>query len=214
MSVGAGSELQPITREQFCVTNGAVLAREDEWLSIETASSRAVVPGATEPRAEIRFRYLGPSGTSKPLASGELRRQIGLKLKAVDGCNLIYAMWHIEPDFALAVSVKRNPGMQTHAQCGARGYVSLKAEKMKSLRRPQAGEVHTLRAELRGDRLTLIADGVVAWEGSAGPGVAELAGPVGLRTDNARFEIQFLAALGNPTRSTAANNPCVHSPAD
>jgi hypothetical protein len=56
------------------------------------------------------------SGGVKPLASGELRRQIGLKLQAEDTCNLIYAIWHIEPDAMVAVSVKRNAGMHTHEQ--------------------------------------------------------------------------------------------------
>jgi hypothetical protein len=129
----AGSELQRVDRDQMCVTNGVIIRRRGSMLSIETPSSRAVVPGATAQIAEIHFRYLGPSESSKPLASGELRRQIGLKLRAQDTCNLLYAMWHIEPDNGLAVSIKRNPGMHTHAQCGARGYVSVKPEKTRKM---------------------------------------------------------------------------------
>ena len=61
-----------------------------------------------------------------PLASGEMRRQFGLKLRAEDACNLVYAMWRIEPESKLVVSVKSNPGQHTSAQCGNRGYQNIK----------------------------------------------------------------------------------------
>src|SRR5258708_2670910 len=77
--------LQRVDRNELCVTNGSVSALPGGRLAIATLSSRAVVRAATETgadqAAEIRFRYLGPTQTSKPLASGELRRQIGLKLR-------------------------------------------------------------------------------------------------------------------------------------
>src|SRR6266849_5502686 len=115
----SASALRRIDREKLCVTNGIVSALPDGRLAIDTPSSRAVVRVATAQTAEIRFRYLGPSEGSKPLASGELRRQIGLKLRAQDSCNLLYAMWHIEPDSRIAVSLKRNAGMHLHEQCRA-----------------------------------------------------------------------------------------------
>jgi hypothetical protein len=83
---------------------------------IETPSSRAVVRILTAESAERRFCYLGPSESSKPLASGELRRQIGFKLRAQDTCNVLYAMWHIEPGARFAVSFKRNVGTHRHDQ--------------------------------------------------------------------------------------------------
>src|SRR5258708_3635120 len=76
----SGSALQRIDRNNLCVTNGSVSALSSGWLAIDTPSSRAVVradAGHTADQvAEIHFRYLGPTQTSKPLASGELRRQI------------------------------------------------------------------------------------------------------------------------------------------
>jgi len=124
------SSLDRIDRKSLCVTNGAITERPNGQLAIDTPSSRAVVGGAVDKAAdqaaEIRFRYVGPSQATKPLASGELRRQIGIKLRAQDTCNLIYAMWHIEPDAVVAVSIKRNVGMNTHEQCGARGYINIK----------------------------------------------------------------------------------------
>jgi hypothetical protein len=62
----------------------------------------------------------GLSQVSKALASGELRRQIGRKLQATDSCNLIYVMWHIEPDTRVTVSIKQNPALHAHDQCGVR----------------------------------------------------------------------------------------------
>jgi len=197
-----------ITRDQLCVTNGTVIGDGDGRLIVETPSSRAIVSGGTGQVAEIKFRYLGPTVGSKPLTSGELRRQIGLKLKAQDSCNLLYAMWHIEPHTGLAVTIKRNPGMHAHTQCGARGYVPVKGETTWKLPTLAPGEVHRLHAELQGDRLSLLADGELAWQGSVGPLVSEFDGPVGLRTDNGRFELEFFSkpndgAAGGSKKSKA-----------
>src|SRR6516165_1123073 len=118
-SAATAVALQRIGREALCVTNGAVSVLPDGQLAIDTPSSRAVVRVATAQTAEVRFRYVGPTPSAKPLASGELRRQIGLKLRAQDTCNLLYATWHIEPDAVVAVSIKRNAGKHTHEQCHA-----------------------------------------------------------------------------------------------
>jgi hypothetical protein len=210
--------LVQVERNQLCVTNGMIEARDGGWLSIETPSSRAVVPNAVVQVAEIRFKYLGPSASARPLASGELRRQIGLKLRVQDSCNLLYAMWHIEADSELAVLVKRNPGMRTHAQCGATGYSPVKAASAITLAKVRPGELHTLRAELRGEELTLTTDGTVAWEGQVPTDVTEFDGPVGLRTDNGRFELTYstvlgdLATRGESTKGKVAR--CAPSPSD
>ena len=219
----AGAAAQPIERNDICVTNGIVSVLPNGLLAIDTPSSRAVIRAAADKTAdqvaEIRFRYIGPSQASKPLASGELRRQIGLKLRAEDTCNLIYAMWHIEPDATIAVSIKRNPGMHTHEQCHAGGYVNLKAQRRIDLPPIRPGETHTLRAELRGSDLTVSADGKVAWQGSLGSELAALNGPMGFRTDNARFELEYYAERPNRTRVQAARpgpdpDRCVMSQGD
>ena len=146
--------LQRIDRDRLCVTNGAVSALPDGRLTIETPSSRAIVQAGTgnagDQIAEIHFQYLGPSQDTRPLASGELRRQIGLKLKAEDSCNLIYAMWRIEPEAKVAVSIKQNPAQHSHEQCGARGYINFKSQVGAVLPPMLPGEAHVLRAELRG----------------------------------------------------------------
>jgi len=204
--------LAGIARSQLCVTNGNVSALPGGELEVETPSSRAVVRVPSGQTAEVRFRYLGPSAESKPLASGEMRRQIGLKLRAQDTCNLLYAMWHIEPDSRIAVSVKRNPGKRTHAECGAHGYVNLKPRTGAQMPRVSPGEVHRLRAELHGTELSVFADGQLAWQGSVGTQVLQFDGPVGFRTDNARFVFSyFVTALPAgeraPVQDAAACTP-------
>jgi hypothetical protein len=219
---GPQPPLQRIDRDRLCVTNGAVTALPGGRLAIDTPSSRGFLQGSTastaDQVAEIRFRYLGPSQDSKPLASGELRRQIGLKLRAQDTCNLVYAMWRIEPEAIVAVSVKRNAALHTHEQCGARGYINFKPQDRTPLPlRP--GETHTLKAELHGQELTVTADGNVAWQGSLGSAASLPVGPVGFRTDNARFVLEYFAdAPGGPRRAPQPGAPgqtrCVISEGD
>lgn len=190
----AGAEAAArIGRDGFDVTSGVIRALPDERLGIEVPEVRAVLRRRTAPAAEIRFRYLGPTSATKPLASGEVRRQIGLKLRAQDTCNVVYVMWHIEPDRRLAVSIKRNPGQRTHTECGARGYVNLRPRRNASTAPVRIGSSHTLRAVLLNDTLTVWADGVVAWEGALPATLLDFDGPVGLRSDNAAFELAYFA---------------------
>jgi hypothetical protein len=218
----SGPALQRIDRNDFCVTNGAVSMLPGGRLAVDAPSSRAVVVAAAKNTAdqvaEIRFRYLGPTPNSKPLASGELRRQIGLKLRAEDTCNLLYVMWHIEPDATVAVSIKRNAGTHTHEQCRAGGYVNFKTQRRKNLPiRP--GQTHTLRAELYGNDLTVTADGKVAWQGTFGNELVPLDGPPGFRTDNARFEFEYYAdgatkSFLQAQRTQSGAGTCVMSDGD
>jgi len=219
----SGPTLQRVDRNDFCVTNGALSMLPGGRLAIDTPSSRAVIRAAakntTDQVAEIRFRYLGPATNSKPLASGELRRQIGLKLRAEDTCNLIYVMWHIEPDSTVAASIKRNAGMHTHEQCRAGGYVNLKAQRHFELPPIRPGQTHTLRAELHVNNLTVTADGKVAWQGTLGNELVSLDGPLGFRTDNARFEFEYYTdgatkSLLQALRTQSKASRCVMSDGD
>jgi hypothetical protein len=215
---GSGLPLQPVTRDGLCVTNGVVSALPGGRLGVDSASSRAVARVSTGTSAEVRFRYAGPSAEAKPLASGEMRRQIGIKLRAQDSCNLVYVMWHIEPDSKLAASVKRNAGRHNHAECGANGYTTLKPERRVDLPRINPGEEHTLRANLQGDRLDVFADGRLAWTGSIAGTPVDFDGPAGFRTDNARFEFEYSTAaptvLANAQSIAAMPHHCVAGPGD
>jgi hypothetical protein len=214
----AGSLLSPIGGGSLCVTNGTVSSLADGRLAIGTASSRGTVRRSDGQRAEIRFRYLGPTAASKPLASGELRRQIGIKLHAQDTCNLLYVMWHIEPDSRIGVAIKSNPGQHTHAQCHANGYTTIRPSGSLAVPRIRPGEAHTLRAELNGSELVVMADGRPAWVGTVGGGLARIVGPVGFRTDNGRFEFEYFASIAGPGILDQAvdqsRNRCIQQPGD
>jgi hypothetical protein len=218
--VTAGPLVQKVSHRELCVTNGVVSALRDGHLAIDTPSSRAVVRNAAvadaNQIAEIRFRYLGPSQISKRLASGELRRQIGLKLRAADTCNLIYVMWRIAPENRIAVSVKRNSGLHRHAQCGAGGYESIPPQASIDPPAIRPDEVRTLRAELHGAALTVAADGKVVWQGRFAD--APVAGPMGFRTDNARFVIEHFAGGPlmrlDPSQAASGASRCASSTDD
>jgi hypothetical protein len=196
-----GSPLRRIDRDELCVTNGVVSEKQGGELAIDTPSSRAVVRNVERSEdqvAEIHFRYLGPSETDKPLASGELRRQIGLKLQAEDTCNLVYAMWHIAPDARIVVSVKRNAAMHTHAQCGARGYAFITPQSRIDPAPILPGEVNTLRADLHGTDLAVTANGKLAWRGRLGSALPS--GPMGFRTDNVQVILDYNVGAAGTSR--------------
>jgi hypothetical protein len=125
------------------------------------------------------------------LGPAELRRQFGLKLRAQDACNLVYAMWRIEPESKLVVSVKSNPGQHSSAQCGNRGYRNIKPRRSTSVPVLRSGETHTLRAEMNGAEMKVFVDNSLVWEGSVGPAALAFDGPIGIRSDNARLQIEL-----------------------
>ena len=130
---------------------------------------RAYLNALTSQSVEADFTYLGSTGNEARLGSGELRRQFGLKLRAQDACNLVYAMWRIEPESKLVVSVKSNPGQHSSAGCGNRGYRNVKPARSKPVPVLHPGSAHSLRAEMNGAEMKVFADNVLVWEGSVGP---------------------------------------------
>jgi hypothetical protein len=185
----------------FCVTEGRIGEASGASLLIEDSKTRAVLGWEAAPAAEISFHYLGPTREQAALGSGAVRTQIGLKLRAQDGCNLLYVMWRILPESRVVVSVKSNPGQRTHAECQNRGYRNLRGSFEDSVPAVEAGSAHSLRAELSGESLTARADGRVVWEGRLDKSAFQFDGPLGFRTDNGKFALQFLAA---PTSSRLA----------
>jgi uncharacterized protein (AIM24 family) len=110
-------------------------------------------------------------------------------------------MWRVEPESKLVVSVKTNPGQHTSAECGNRGYRNIKPTRGTLVPVLHAGETHGLRAEMKGDELRVFADGVVVWEGSVGTEAMAFDGPVGMRSDNARLQIEFRAGPAQAGRT-------------
>jgi hypothetical protein len=182
--------------EALCVTDGQVRPVDGGRLRVDDAAMRAVAVGTGGDAGELEFTYEGPSQNVAPLANGELRRQIGLKLHAADTCNVVYVMWRFEPQPGLAVSVKHNPGMTQHAQCHDGGYQTIKATRSEPVPDVRPGDTHRLRAMISGDTLRVYADGRLAWEGSVGDEVREIEGPVGVRSDNGSFVFRVIGDRG------------------
>lgn len=170
-----------ISGQMTPVGNSQVRVEGSTRLSAETSSDDVT----------LDFTYLGPSQRTEPLASGELRRQIGLRLRAPDVCNVINVMWWIEPAPTIQVTVKRNPGLSTHAECLDHGYsvVAPEAKAVVATPRIVPGMRHRLRGRLTGRRLEVWADRRLVWAGVLPAAAIGLRGPAGLRTDNGDFVV-------------------------
>jgi hypothetical protein len=173
-----------------CVTSGSV-SKEGGHLRVMERGMRGFVSGDHSNEAELVFRYIGPARKTDALANGELRMQVGLKLRAKDTCNVVYVMWHFSPDQRVAVSVKYNPAMETHAECGAMGYLDKKPKVAGTAPFVENGSTHALHARIDGSTLRVRADGVLVWEGDLGEAAFAFDGPVGVRTDNVQAEMQL-----------------------
>jgi hypothetical protein len=148
--------------------------------------------------ARLRFRYVRPSAGTSPLGSGAIRRQVGLKLQAGDPCNLLYVMWWEYPAHQIVISVKRNPGQDTSAECGNRGYTDVARVPLRLAPTVRDSRTHMLEArthrELDGTlSLTVLADGVRVARARLGADLtAGLAGPIGVRSDNGTYRFSLL----------------------
>ena len=185
-------QLLPVRPSSLCVTSGKLVTRGPQVARVDVGGMRGVVAGSTGQVAEVEFTYLGPSATTVPLASGELRRQIGLKLRAKDTCNVVYVMWHVSPTPGVAISVKHNPGASTHTACGAGGYENLKSTTpTKPAPELRVGERHSLHAEIDGRILRVTADGALAFEAPLPAEAFTFDGPAGVRSDNGAFDLEL-----------------------
>jgi hypothetical protein len=209
VTANAEANLAVVSRAQLCVTEGAIEELPGSRLSIATPKMRAYLNASTSQTVEAHFTYLGSTGNEARLGSGELRRQFGLKLRAQDACNLVYAMWRIEPQSKLVVSVKTNPGQHASAECGNRGYRNIKPSRSKPVPTLREGDTHDLRAEMNGNALRVFADNVLVWEGSVGQDALAFDGPVGIRSDNARLQLELRAP--RPANAQGGHGPACRS---
>jgi hypothetical protein len=201
-----------ISRSNLCVTEGAIEESPGRGLSVTVPKMRAYLNAFTPQLVEAQFTYLGSTGNEARLGSGELRRQFGLKLRAQDACNLVYAMWRIEPESKLVVSIKSNPSEHTSTQCGNRGYRNIKPRRNARVPVLRSGDVHILRAEMNGEEMKVFADNTLVWEGPLGPDALAFDGPVGIRSDNARLQIELRTA--KPLAGQAGRAPGCRSGRD
>ncbi len=190
-----------VDRGSLCVTEGEITIDSGNTLSVDSSKMRAYVNRWTADTIEAHFIYLGGTAQVSRLGSGEVRRQFGLKLRAQDACNLVYAMWRIDPESKLVVSVKRNAGQTTSSECGNRGYQNIKPRHSAAIPILRSGDSHTLGAELHGKVLRVLVNGAPVSEGDLGPEVTDLAGPVGIRSDNVRLSFDLKTGVSGAMHS-------------
>jgi len=195
----SSTELAPVPRSHLCVTQGALETLPDGRMSVGAAKMRAVLATPGRQAIEARFTYIGATAETAPLRSGAVRRQFGLKLRAADGCNVIYAMWRFAPQPSLTVSVKSNPGLHESRACGTSGYRTVEPQRLAQVEAPLIGTTHGLAAALNGDALRVFIDGRPVWEGRLGAEALAADGPVGIRSDNARLELELFAPPDTPS---------------
>jgi hypothetical protein len=205
VALDPGENLTPVPRAKLCVTEGAIEALPGDRLSVDVPKMRAYLNETTPQIVQTHFTYLGPTANKSKLGSGATRVQFGLKLHAQDACNLVYAMWRIEPESELVVSVKSNPGQHTSSQCANHGYQNIKPARSKPVPPLRPGDSHWLRAQMNGANLTVFVDDSPVWEGSVPTIVLGFHGPVGIRSDNARLQFQLRAA--QPAGSSGGSPP-------
>lgn len=177
----------------FDVSDGNIQPAKGHRLLVTTREMRATLKFTTEQTATVKFSYLGPTGDSARPGSGKVLTQFGIKLRAQNDCNAIYVMWHFAPDQKIAVSIKRNPGKRSHAECLDRGYINKLKPRLSDSPPPvEPNQPHVLAVTMSDSDLSVTADSKLVWWGDLGPAALTLRGPVGLRSDNARLLFDFL----------------------
>ncbi len=194
-AAAASDPLVEVGRDQLCVTDGEVTVDAGGGLSVATSAVRAVVPASSRQDVEARFAFLGPTDETAALGSGAVREQFGLKLRAADPCNLVYAMWRFTPKPGVVVQLKTNPGEHDSHACGNRGYHDIRATFARPVRAPELGKTYRLKAEMEARALRVSIDGKLVWQGDV-QGAPD-GGPVGIRSDNARLSLTLFAPVGS-----------------
>ena len=186
-SVGAASAstdlTQRISRAHLCVTEGTIVAEPaSSSFTVDSPKMRAYVNAVPLQSIQAHFTYLGASSREVPLGSGTMRRQFGLK----------------------------NPGQHSSAECGNRGYRNIKPQRSTPTPKLQPGDTHTLRAEMTATVMKVFIDGTLAWQGALSSEVEKWDSRVGIRSDNARVQLELTGPL-NPAND---RQDCKSEPAE
>ena len=186
-SVGAASAstdlTQKISRAHLCVTEGTIAAEPaSSSFTVDSPKMRAYVNAVPLQSIQAHFTYLGASSREVPLGSGTMRRQFGLK----------------------------NPGQHSSAECGNRGYRNIKPQRSTPTPKLQPGDTHTLRAEMTATVMKVFIDGTLAWQGALSSEVEKWDSRVGIRSDNARVQLELTGPL-NPAND---RQDCKSEPAE
>jgi hypothetical protein len=105
-------------------------------------------------------------------------------------------MWRLQPTSELVVSLKSNPGLHSSSECANHGYRAIHPDTSNTIPSLKAGDAHRLFAGIRGRQLSILVDDKLAWQGLLDDTAAQLQGPAGVRSDNARFQFQLAVSPG------------------
>jgi len=187
-------------RADLRVSLGTISQTKSGYLTVVGPKERAVRTSGEHSRAVLQFRYRGPSEKTAPLDSGAVIQQIGLKMRAMNTCNLLYIMWRIQPTEEIYIAIKRNPGKSKYADCGANGYIVLGRVPLKPLGITAA----TQKTHRLGVSVTQIEgrypcevtiDGRRVWSDDIdAKQISDIKGPVGIRSDNGSFIFKLLVS--------------------
>lgn len=184
----SGHRVERLSSSEFRI-GGTNRSETPSWLSDRYGDVTEVA---------LRFTYGGESKSPTRLASGIARYQVGFKIRTDNTCNVAYLLWKAKDSDkdappSLNVSLKHNPGLSTHAQCGANGYQTADGVAIGGLPKLEKGAEHELRVRLHGTRYFAFADGEAAGVGDFGPGMEQFSTATGIRIDNLVIDGTFYA---------------------
>ena len=200
------SEPVDTRRSDLRVSLGTISQTTSGYLTVVGPKERAVRTSGKHSQALLRFRYRGPSEKTAPLDSGAVIEQIGLKMRAMNTCNLLYIMWRIKPTEELYIAIKRNPGKVNYEDCGANGYKVLGRVPLKPLGITAAKQkTHRLGASVTETAgryaCEVTIDGRRVWSESINAKlIADIQGPVGFRSDNGSFIFKLFVSDAEASR--------------
>ena len=194
-------------RSDLRVSLGRISQTKSGYLTVVGPKERAVRTSGKHSQALLRFRYRGPSEKTAPLDSGAVIQQIGLKMHAMNTCNLLYIMWRIKPTEEIYIAIKRNPGKSKYKDCHANGYIVLGRVPLKPLGITAATQkTHRLGASVTetagryAGEVTI--DGRRIWSDDIDAKlISDISGPVGFRSDNGSFIFKlFVTDAGSSSK--------------
>ena len=184
------SEWQLVSLDQLKVTTEKreVQQTASGFLSLNAAKTRAQLTTGQQRHVLLQFRYRGQTPNPEPNGSGEIVEQVGIKLRTLNTCNVLYVMWRITPPEGIVVKLKRNPGQCHHKECGANGYISIPPSShvplLVTATDQRTHRLNVLLEDLDGVvQITVQVDGELVWSGEVSQRLLEgIDGPAGFRT--------------------------------
>jgi hypothetical protein len=190
-------QLTQVNFSDLNITSGAITELEPTNLSINEPVTRATLKTCNAQVACVQFRHLGPTSRIVQSGNGQEFHQIGLKLRSLNPCNLIYVMWRIKPQPKLIILLKRNPERSTSAECGNRGYTTLAEIPFQPFLVGQFNELMACvqtHPDGQGEVRCWVNWQEVLQAPVSSDVLQAVNGPPGIRTDNGQYHLRFLTA--------------------